>query len=135
MKNSPTRRLGGVSNLPGARWVRYPTTPTPTREIGHDRVSATTTDLNTGTRLMTNAATVSPGLFRTLGIPLLRGRAFKETDDEKHPRLAIVNSTLAEHLFPNGDAIGKTVRFGFMPDYQNIEIVGIVGNARIFDLR
>ena len=135
MKNYHKQLLERISNLPGVRSVSYSTSPIPTPEIWHDTVSATTTDLNTGTRLMTNAATVSPGLFRTLGIPLLRGRAFEETDDEKHPRLAIVNSTLAEHLFPNGDAIGKTVRFGFMPDYQNIEIVGIVGNARIFDLR
>jgi len=135
MKNYHKQLLERISNLPGVRSVSYSTSPIRTPEIWHDTVSATTTDLNTGTRLMTNAATVSPGLFRTLGIPLLRGRAFEETDDEKHPRLAIVNSTLAEHLFPNGDAIGKTVRFGFMPDYQNIEIVGIVGNARIFDLR
>jgi ABC-type antimicrobial peptide transport system permease subunit len=46
-----------------------------------------------------------------------------------------VNSNLAEQLFPNGDAIGKRIRFGFMPDYENIEIVGIARNARIFDIR
>ncbi len=46
-----------------------------------------------------------------------------------------MNSALAERLFPNGDPIGKTVRFGFMPEFQNIEIIGIVGNARILDLR
>src|SRR5258708_32035309 len=94
-----------------------------------------TADSSTGIRLMANAAMVSPSFFRTLGIQLLRGRDFEEIDDERHPRLAIMNSNLAERLFPNGDAIGKTVRFGFMPDYQNIEIVGIAGNARIFDLR
>ncbi len=135
MKNYHKQLLERISSLPGIRSVSFSTSPIPTPEVWHDTVSATATDLNTGTRLMANAATVSPGLFRTLGIQLLRGRDFEETDDEKHPRLAIVNSTLAEHLFPNGDAIGKTVRFGFMPDYQNIEIVGIVGDARIFDLR
>src|SRR5207245_3512734 len=35
----------------------------------------------------------------------------------------------------NGDAIGMRIRFGFMPDYENIEIVGIARNARIFDIR
>src|SRR5260370_5062889 len=94
-----------------------------------------TADSSTGIRVMANAAMVSPGFCRTPGIQLLRGRDFEETDDERHPRLAIVNNNLAERLFPNGDAIGKTVRFGFMPEYQNIEIVGIAGNARIFDLR
>jgi predicted permease len=135
MKNYHKQLLERISSLPGIRSVSFSTSPIPTPEIWHDMVSATATDLNTGTRIMANAATVSPGLFRTLGIQMLRGRDFEETDDEKHPRIAIVNSTLAERLFPNGDAIGKTVRFGFMPDYQNIEIVGIVGNARIFDLR
>lgn len=135
MKNYHKHLLERISSLPGVRSVSYSTSPFPTPEIWHDTVSATATDLNTGTRLMTNAATVSPGLFRTLGIPLLRGRDFEETDDEKHPRLAIVNSSLANRLFPNGDAIGKTVRFGIMPDYQSIEIMGIVGNARIFNLR
>jgi predicted permease len=92
-------------------------------------------DPNTGIRLMANAAVVSPGFFRSLGIPLLRGREFAEADDQHHPRLVIVNSSLAERLFPNGDAIGKTVRFSFMPDYQNIEIVGIARNVPIFNLR
>ncbi len=135
MKNYHKQLLDRISSLPGVRSVSFSTSPIPTPEIWHDTVSATATDLNTGNRLMANAATVSPGLFQTLGIPVLRGRDFEKTDDEKHPRLAIVNSALAEHVFPNGDAIGKTVRFGFMPDYQNVEIVGIVGNARIFDLR
>ena len=89
-----------------------------------------TADSSTGIRLMTNAASVSPGFFRALGIPLLRGRDFVEADDQHHPRLAIVNSNLAEQLFPNGDAIGMRIRFGFMPDYENIEIVGIVNTHR-----
>ena len=135
MKNYHKQLLDRISSLPGVRSVSFSTSPIPTPEIWHDTVSATATDLNTGNRLMANAATVSPGLFQTLGIPVLRGRDFEKTDDEKHPRLAIVNSALAEHVFPNGDAIGKTVRFGFMPDYRIVEIVGIVGNARIFDLR
>src|SRR6266851_6329960 len=88
-----------------------------------------------GVNVKANGAMVSPGFFRTLGIRLLRGRDFDDTDDERHPRLAILNSGLAERLFPNGDAIGKTIRFGFMPDYENIEIVGIARNARIFDIR
>src|SRR5439155_24101421 len=68
-------------------------------------------------------------------ITLLRGRDFTEADGHNHPRVAVVNSNLGERLFPNGDAIGKSMRFGFMPEYENIEIVGIARNARIFDIR
>ncbi len=127
--------LARISSLPGVGSVSFGDATIPSPQGWHDTVSQMTADSSTGIRLMANAAMVSPGFFRTLGIPLLRGRDFNETDDEKHARIAIVNSNLAERLFPNGDAIGKTIRFGFMPDYENIEIVGIARNARIFDIR
>jgi ABC-type lipoprotein release transport system permease subunit len=38
-------------------------------------------------------------------------------------------------LFPNGRAIGQRIRFGVMPEFQTLEIVGIADNARLFDLR
>jgi len=126
-----------VSNIPGVRSVSYSDNfMSGGTEAGwRDIVSPMSADPAAGVNVKANGAMVSPGFFRTLGIRLLRGRDFDETDDERHPRLAILNSGLAERLFPNGDAIGKTVRFGFMPDYQNIEIVGIADNARILDLR
>ena len=127
--------LARVSSLPGVDSVSFGDATIPSPQGWHDTVSPMTADSSTGIRLMTNAASVSPGFFRALGIPLLRGRDFVEADDQHHPRLAIVNSNLAEQLFPNGDAIGMRIRFGFMPDYENIEIVGIARNARIFDIR
>jgi predicted permease len=127
--------LARFSNLPGVDSVSFGDATIPSPQGWHDTVSPMTADSSTGIRLMANAAEVSPGFFQTLGIPLLRGRDFVEADDQHHPRLAIVNSNLAEQLFPSGDAIGKRIRFGFMPDYENIEIVGIARNARIFDIR
>ena len=127
--------LARISSLPGVASVSFGDAEIPSPQAWHDTVSPTTADSTTGVRLMTNAVSVSPGFFRTLGIPFLRGRDFVETDDQHHPRLAIVDSNLADSLFPNGDALGKRIRFGFMPDYENLEIVGIVRNARIFDIR
>ncbi|MFZ0039479.1 MAG: ABC transporter permease [Candidatus Acidiferrales bacterium] len=75
---------------------------------------------------------ISPDFFRTLEIPLIRGRDFNQTDDATHPRVAIVSSSLAKRLFPNGDAIGKRIRIVVN---RNVEIVGVAGDARIFDLR
>jgi len=126
--------LDGVSNIPGVLSVSFSNAEIPATEMWHDTVSAMDSDPNTGLRLMANAALVSPGFFQTLGVPLLRGREFGPDDDNHHPRLVVVNSALAERLFPNGDAIGKTIRFAVMPDYQNLEIVGVVRNARMFDL-
>jgi hypothetical protein len=65
---------------------------------------------------------------------LVRGRDFDWTDDEHHARVAILSRTLAERLFPSGDAVGQRIRFSFMPEFQNLEVVGVVGNARLLDL-
>jgi predicted permease len=127
--------IEGVASLPGVDSVSFSTSSIPNSGAWHDTVSATTADPTTGTHLMTNAATVSPDFFRTLGIPLLRGREFLQSDDERHPHFAIVNRSLAYRLFPGGEAIGKIVRYGVLPDFQNVEIIGVVDNARIFGFR
>ncbi|MGC1482744.1 MAG: ADOP family duplicated permease, partial [Candidatus Acidiferrum sp.] len=124
-----------ISSLPGVRSVGFSDTSIPTPEMWHDTVSPMSADPNTGRRLIARAAEVSPGFFPTLGIQLLRGREFADTDDQNHPHVVVVSSALAERLFPSGDAIGKTVRYGVMSDYQNLEIVGICRDARIVDLR
>jgi predicted permease len=78
---------------------------------------------------------VSPGFFRTLGIPFVAGRDFSWSDDKKHPRAAIVDSLLARHLFQSRDPIGQHIRFGVQPDYQDLEIVGVTQHARLLDIR
>ncbi len=135
MGNYHKQLVQRIAGIPGVSSVSFADFSIPSPEAWHETVSSAPADPNTGIHFIADGATVSPGFFRTLGIPLLRGHEFQETDDEKHPHLAIVNSALAERLFPDGDAIGKTVRFGFMPEYQNIEIIGIASNARIYDLR
>jgi predicted permease len=78
---------------------------------------------------------VSPGFFRTLGIPFDAGRDFSWSDDKKHPRTAIIDSLLARHLFESRDPIGQHIRFGVWPDYQDLEIVGVSQHARLLDVR
>src|SRR6266480_1303410 len=124
-----------VASVPGVTSVGFSHASIPSPEAWHETVSPTSVDPSTGIHLVAKGMDVSPGFLQTLGIPLLGGREFDETGDQKHPRIAIVSSSLAERLFPNGNAIGKSIRFGFMPEYQNIEIVGVAGNARVTDLR
>ena len=71
---------------------------------------------------------VGPDYFRTMQIPVVRGRGFSADDNGKRPNVAIVNGEFARRFFPNQDAIGKRieVRDG---NHDQAEIVGIVGNV------
>jgi putative ABC transport system permease protein len=55
---------------------------------------------------------VSGDYFQAEGIPVLRGRAFAESDTATSPLVAIVNRTLAQHYWPGQDPIGKRVKIG-----------------------
>jgi len=68
----------------------------------------------------------SPGFFQALGIPILRGRDFTETDGEKGPDVVIVNATLARQHFPSEDPIGRRLLLGTTP----FTIAGVVGDIR-----
>jgi predicted permease len=73
--------------------------------------------------------TVRENFLNTMETPLLMGRQLTEQDDERAPRVAIVNQAFAKTHFPNEIAIGK--RFSFEPDKPaEIEIVGLAGDAK-----
>ena len=73
----------------------------------------------------------TPGYFETMGITLLKGRAFTAQDKAGAVPVAVVNETLAKKHWPNNDAIGKRFRF-YGPLERNpwIEIVGIAQDVR-----
>jgi predicted permease len=127
--------INRVSNIPGVRSVGYADIAIPSSWAWHETASPTSEDPNTGARLMTSGVFILPGFFKTLGIRLTAGRDFEEADDDHHPHLAIVSRSFAERLFVNGDAVGKRIRFGFMPQFQDLEIVGIADDVRLLDLR
>ena len=76
---------------------------------------------------------VAPEHFRTLGVPLLRGRIFDAGDRAGRRRVAIINQLAAERFFPNEDPIGKRVWFGGGSNFDRpdsaAEIVGVVGDV------
>ncbi len=67
---------------------------------------------------------VTPNYFQTMQIPLLAGRGFTASDDEKAPRVAIVNETMARQFWPGESAIGRRFRDGDSTG-KEIEIVGV----------
>jgi predicted permease len=77
---------------------------------------------------------VSPHYFQVFKIPLLRGRAFTETDTAASSRVVIVNDAMAKKYWPNEDALGQVILIGkgLGPQFDEPprQIVGIVGNVR-----
>jgi predicted permease len=72
---------------------------------------------------------VRENFFNTMEIPLLMGRGLTEQDDERAPRIAIVNQAFVKAHFPNENPIGK--RFGLEAAKPNeIEIVGVARDAK-----
>jgi hypothetical protein len=74
------------------------------------------------------------GLFQDPRDAVVSGRDFDWSDDQRHSRIAIVDSQVARRLFPSG-AVGKRVRFGVQSEFQDLEIVGVARGARLIDLR
>ena len=74
---------------------------------------------------------VSPNYFRTLGIPLLRGRDFDSRDRIGSPPVAIISETMARRYFAGEDPLGKRLKHGG-PHQNNPyrEIVGVVGDVK-----
>src|SRR5260221_7767051 len=80
-------------------------------------------------------ALVMPGFFHTVGIYPERGRIFTWRDDDRAPRVAVVSQSLAKKLFAGRDAIGRRLEITSEPTWQKVEIVGIVSDASLYDIR
>ena len=72
---------------------------------------------------------ITPGYFDAMGVNVVSGRDFNEADGPNKPPIAIVNETLARKFFPNGDAIGRRLKW-VLDDQEWRTIVGIVRDVR-----
>ena len=84
---------------------------------------------------------ITPNYFSTLGIQLLRGRLWDQTENMRGDSVVIINRTLAQRYWPNGNAIGQQIRVPDLKGYTPLvaassdsggwrQVIGIVGNAR-----
>jgi putative ABC transport system permease protein len=81
---------------------------------------------------------VSEDYFRTLGIPLVQGRALESTDGPGSPRVVVVDRTMAELFWPGEDPIGRRVAFeqhGHEGPVEWLTVVGVAANVRHYELQ
>ncbi|HYX28622.1 MAG TPA: ABC transporter permease [Pyrinomonadaceae bacterium] len=102
-----------------------------------------------GDEPLMEACTVTPDYFRAMNIPLLRGRYYNDHDDrsfiagkdlsklDEGERLQagvnviIIDEQFAKRYWPNEDAVGKRIRFGFDEKAPVLEVVGVVGRVKM----
>jgi putative ABC transport system permease protein len=75
----------------------------------------------------------TPDYFRTMGIPLQRGRPFTEGDHAEAPQVVLINETTARRFFRGEDPIGQYIQLGLGLDegrFAGGEVIGIVGDVR-----
>jgi putative ABC transport system permease protein len=75
---------------------------------------------------------VSPRYFETMGIRMIGGRTFEESDNSEAPRVAIVNETMAQRYWPEGDPLGTEIQVEDVND--PVLIIGIVGDTKHQDM-
>ncbi len=79
---------------------------------------------------------VSPGYFRTLGLPLVAGREFTPADNHDAPKVAVVNEAFAKYFFGSVSPVGRRMAMGGGNDVKlNMEIVGVVHDSQWSNLR
>jgi len=77
----------------------------------------------------------APGSFRVLGIPILRGRGFLDSDREQSQLVAVVSAAVAQRYWPGQDPIGKRIRVSTATPQPWRTVVGVVGDTRWRSLR
>ena len=86
-----------------------------------------------GQEPVTDVRVITGDYFKTLGIPLLRGRLFDENNPADTSNKVIVNETLARVHWPGEDPIGKRIKVSWRSNIED-EIIGVVGDVRLTEL-
>jgi putative ABC transport system permease protein len=78
----------------------------------------------------TDVRVADAGYFQTMGIPLLRGRNFSDSEQREPKHVILINEALARKHFPDEDPIGRRLDVAMFEAPQPAEIIGVVGNVR-----
>src|SRR5215510_3549129 len=125
-----------IAALPGVRSVSAAEIPVFTdRDVGANfTIQGYTPQENEDMHARENW--VAPNYFSTMGISLLRGREFTDSDTSTSPKVALINESMAKRFFSSGDAIGRLFAFGAgKGTHPDIQIIGVVADSKHSDVR
>jgi putative ABC transport system permease protein len=80
-------------------------------------------------------SSISSNYFRTMRTPLISGREFTDQDNLRSPRVAIINESLRERIFPGEDPVGRRLKIEYLNGPLSVEIVGVVADIKQAILR
>src|SRR5215213_1982036 len=86
-----------------------------------------------GKEIEANVRVVSDSYFQTLGVPLLAGRTFDQSDAVDKPGVVIIGKTIADRMFAGRDPVGKRIKYSAIDNATDL-IVGVVGDVKITGL-
>ena len=78
---------------------------------------------------------VGPDFFTVMGIPFVQGRTFGPQDTAKSQKVAVVSESMARKFFPDGSPIGKRFGLGRLELPEDIEVIGVVKDAKYGNLK
>jgi putative ABC transport system permease protein len=87
-----------------------------------------------GQEPVTDVRVADTGYFRTLNVPLLRGRLFTEREMREKSNVVVINDALARRYFPSEDPLGKSLVIAMTSPNVPTEIVGVVADVKYADL-
>jgi len=123
--------LARLDNLPGVRAATFGKVPLIADNNYVTSVLLPGETEKTAEDHPTNRQMARENYFATMEIPLLRGRGFTAQDDERAPKVAIVNQTFAQKFFPNADVLGQRVTVS----KREVEIIGVVADTKYMSQR
>jgi predicted permease len=127
--------LARVRTLPGVRAASLTTSSAISGSWDQEGVKVEGYQPGPDENMSPNAAVISPGYFRTMGIPFVEGRDFTEQDSSVRPKVAIINETMAHYFFGSKEPLGKKIGTNDDPKVPpDMEIIAVVKDAKYVHL-
>jgi putative ABC transport system permease protein len=123
--------LEHIETVPGVVRVSYARRPPLANFEAGERVRLRVPGVGMKEDLQVRYNMASPGFFATVGTRLLKGRDFSRLDVPTSQPVIIVNEVLARRFWPDGDAVGRSVRL----DDRDYQIIGVVESGKYLSLR